>query len=68
MSIYSQDNNLTMAAPAAPAGGPPTGADGKAAIPSKDDIMKIKAQKKMQQQQAEVDEVIGIMHKNVENV
>jgi len=55
-----------MAAPAA--SGPPTGADGKAAIPSKDDIMKIKAQKKMQQQQAEVDEVIGIMHKNVENV
>jgi len=50
------------------ASGPPTGADGKAAIPSKDDIMKIKAQKKMQQQQAEVDEVIGIMHKNVENV
>merc|ERR1711994_586054 len=47
---------------------PSTGADGKAAIPSKDDIMKIKAQKKMQQQQAEVDEVIGIMHKNVENV
>jgi vesicle-associated membrane protein 2 len=53
----------------APAGaGPPTGADGKAAIPSKDDIMKIKAQKKMQQQQEEVDQVIGIMHKNVEQV
>jgi vesicle-associated membrane protein 2 len=51
--------------PAPAAGGPP-GADG--AIPSKDDIMKIKAQKKMQQQQAEVDQVIGIMHKNVENV
>jgi len=54
--------------PAGAPAGPPTGADGKAAIPSKDDIMKIKAQKKMQQQQAEVDEVIGIMHKNVENV
>ena len=54
---------------AAPAGaGAPTGADGKAAIPSKDDIMKIKAQKKMQQQQEEVDQVIGIMHKNVEQV
>lgn len=55
-----------MAAPP-PAGGAP-GADGKAAIPSKDDIMKIKAQKKMQQQQEEVDQVIGIMHKNVEQV
>jgi len=54
------------AAPAA--GGPPVGADGKSAIPSKDDIMKIKSQKKMQQQQAEVDQVIGIMHKNVEQV
>lgn len=52
---------------AAPAGAP-AGADGKAAIPSKDDIMKIKAQKKMQQQQEEVDQVIGIMHKNVEQV
>ena len=55
---------------AAPPGGgaPGPGADGKAAIPSKDDIMKIKAQKKMQCQQSEVDEVIGIMHKNVEQV
>ena len=54
-----------------PAGGaaPPGGAaDGKPAIPSKDDIMKIKAEKKMQQQQQEVDQVIGIMHKNVEQV
>jgi len=54
-------------AAAAPAGAP-IGADGKAAIPSKDDIMKIKAQKKMQQQQEQVDQVIGIMHKNVEQV
>lgn len=54
---------------APPAGGaPPAGADGKAAIPSKDQIMQIKAQKKMQSQQAEVDQVIGIMHKNVEQV
>lgn len=54
---------------APPAGGAPAaGAGGKAAIPSKDDIMKIKAQKKMQQQQAEVDQVIEVMHKNVEQV
>jgi len=53
------------AAPPAGGAGAPGGA---AAIPSKDDIMKIKAQKKMQCQQAEVDEVIGIMHKNVEQV
>jgi len=52
---------------APPAGGAPA-ADGKAAIPSKDQIMQIKAQKKMQQQQQEVDQVIGIMHKNVESV
>lgn len=52
----------------APAAGAAPGADGKAAIPSKDQIMQIKAQKKMQQQQQEVDDVIGIMHKNVEQV
>ena len=65
------DKKPTGAAPPPAGGAPPpgpTGADGKAAIPSKDQIMQIKAQKKMQQQQQQVDEVIGIMHKNVEQV
>ena len=31
-------------------------------------MQQIMAQKRMAQQQAQVDEVIGIMHKNVENV
>ncbi len=33
-----------------------------------EDMRKIQAQRKMGQQQAQVDEVIGIMHKNVEAV
>ena len=55
------------------AGGPPAknerplGPDGKP-IPGPEDMRKIQAQRKMGQQQAQVDEVIGIMHKNVEAV
>ena len=58
---------------APPAGGPPAknerplGPDGKP-IPGPEDMRKIQAQRKMGQQQAQVDEVIGIMHKNVEAV
>ena len=37
-------------------------------IPGPEDMRKIQAQRKMGQQQAQVDEVIGIMHKNVEAV
>ena len=45
----------------------PLGADGKP-IPSVADIQKVRAAKKFDQQQQQVDEVIGMMHKNVENV
>jgi len=66
-----------MAAPA-PAGGAgagggkdaparPIGPDGKP-IPGPAEVRQIQAARKMAQQQAQVDEVIGIMHKNVENV
>ena len=45
----------------------PMGADGKP-IPSVADIQKVRAAKKFEQQQTQVDEVIGMMQKNVENV
>ena len=45
----------------------PLGADGKP-IPSVADIQKVRAAKKFEQQQQQVDEVIGIMGKNIENV
>jgi len=65
-----------MAAPTPPAGGSgppkdaparPLGPDGKP-IPGPAEVRQIQAARKMAQQQAQVDEVIGIMHKNVENV
>lgn len=61
------------AAPPAPAGGGgdkperPLGPDGKP-IPGPEQMRQIQAARKMAQQQAQVEEVIGIMHKNVENV
>jgi len=45
----------------------PIGPDGKP-IPGPAEVRQIQAARKMAQQQAQVDEVIGIMHKNVENV
>jgi len=57
----------------APAGGKdgqaarPLGPDGKP-IPGPAEVRHIQAARKMAQQQAQVEEVIGIMHKNVENV
>ena len=45
----------------------PLGPDGKP-IPGPEDMRKIQAQRKMGQQQAQVDEVIGILHTNVEAV
>jgi len=66
-----------MAAPAPSGGAPaaggkdaparPIGPDGKP-IPGPAEVRQIQAARKMAQQQAQVDEVIGIMHKNVENV
>jgi len=63
-----------MSAPPAAAGGSgkdqparPLGPDGKP-IPGPAEVRQIQAARKMAQQQAQVDEVIGIMHKNVENV
>jgi len=65
-----------MAAPAPAGGGPPAsgdaparplGPDGKP-IPGPAEVRQIQAARKMAQQQAQVDEVIGIMHTNVENV
>ena len=56
---------------AAPAGGEekerPLGPDGKP-IPGPEQMRQIQAARKMAQQQAQDEEVIGIMHKNVENV
>jgi len=70
-----------MAAPAPAAGGPPPAAPGGAKdaparplgpdgkpIPGPAEVRQIQAARKMAQQQAQVDEVIGIMHTNVENV
>ena len=59
-------------APAGGAGGDdkpdrPLGPDGKP-IPGPEQMRQIQAARKMAQQQAQVEEVIGIMHKNVENV
>jgi len=45
----------------------PLGPDGKP-IPGPAEVRQIQAARKMAQQQAQVEEVIGIMHKNVENV
>lgn len=45
----------------------PLGPDGKP-IPGPAEVRQIQAARKMAQQQAQVDEVIGIMHTNVENV
>jgi len=45
----------------------PIGPDGKP-IPGPAEVRQIQAARKMAQQQAQVDEVIGIMHTNVENV
>ena len=45
----------------------PLGADGKP-IPSVADIQKVRAAKKFEQQQQQVDEVIGMMQNNVEQV
>jgi len=62
-----------MSAPAAGGSGGkdqparPLGPDGKP-IPGPAEVRQIQAARKMAQQQAQVDEVIGIMHKNVENV
>ena len=45
----------------------PLGPDGKP-IPGPEQMRQIQAARKMAQQQQQVDEVIGIMHKNVEEV
>jgi len=45
----------------------PLGPDGKP-IPGPAEVRQIQAARKMDQQQAQVEEVIGIMHQNVENV
>lgn len=45
----------------------PLGPDGKP-IPGPEQMRQIQAARKMAQQHAQVEEVIGIMHKNVENV
>merc|ERR1712083_98 len=55
------------AAPKAEKSDRPLGPDGKP-IPGPEQMRQIQAARKMGQQQAQVDEVIGIMHKNVENV
>ena len=53
--------------PAMDPNGRPIGPDGKP-IPGPDQIRQIQAERKMKAQQDQVDEVIGIMHKDVENL
>jgi len=55
------------AAPEKEAKARPLGPDGKP-IPGPAEVRQIQAARKMAQQQAQVEEVIGIMHTNVENV
>merc|ERR1712083_548741 len=55
------------AAPKAEKSDRPLGPDGRP-IPGPEQMRQIQAARKMAQQQAQVEEVIGIMHKNVENV
>ena len=57
---------MTDDKPAAPTERP-LGPDGKP-IPGPEQMRQIQAARKMAQQQTQVDEVIGIMHKNVEQV
>ena len=70
--IMSQKGDEKAAA-AGGAGGPPAagdrplGPDGKP-IPGPEQMRQIQAARKMAQQQQQVDEVIGIMGKNIENV
>lgn len=45
----------------------PLGPDGKP-IPGPEQMRQIQASRKMAQQQAQVDEVIGMMHQNIDNV
>jgi len=56
-----------MSAPGKEAATRPLGPDGKP-IPGPAEVRQIQAARKMAQQQAQVEEVIGIMHTNVENV
>jgi len=56
-----------MSAPGKEAASRPLGPDGKP-IPGPAEVRQIQAARKMAQQQAQVEEVIGIMHTNVENV
>ena len=56
-----------MSAPGKEGASRPLGPDGKP-IPGPAEVRQIQAARKMAQQQAQVEEVIGIMHTNVENV
>ena len=56
-----------MSAPGKDGASRPLGPDGKP-IPGPAEVRQIQAARKMAQQQAQVEEVIGIMHTNVENV
>ena len=71
MSAKGGDDKGAAAA-GAPGGAPaagdrPLGPDGKP-IPGPEQMRQIQAARKMAQQQAQVDEVIGIMGKNIDNV
>ena len=59
------DKDAPTAAPAP--GERPLGPDGKP-IPGPEQMRQIQAARKMAQQQAQVDEVIGMMHQNIDNV
>lgn len=61
------DNGNPPAKPAKEAPARPLGPDGKP-IPGPAEVRQIQAARKMAQQQAQVEEVTSIMHKNIENV
>jgi len=60
-------DRTVMSAPGKEGASRPLGPDGKP-IPGPAEVRQIQAARKMAQQQAQVEEVIGIMHTNVENV
>ena len=68
--VNGEDKKVTMSEPPSqpPATGPdgrPLGPDGKP-LPGPQQMQQVMAQRRMAQQQAQVDEVVGIMRNNVE--
>ncbi len=65
--LYIMSEEATPAPPATGPDGRPLGPDGKP-LPGPQQMQQVMAQRRMAQQQAQVDEVVGIMKSNVEKV